>query len=183
MSLPNPFGPVTLAVDPRHARPQLFTIITQQGETTFTGVLATVGTSQTADHTHPVTSNVRAAGQLLPALPSRRFAAKGERCNACRWFEVSIYVVEDGVARTHDSVGHYAPGREYVVHTVGQSRVPEEKTFQRVMRTTSAFELVEFLTVRKPGDTFLPEPSARALARLADVYDDVREAYVNRAVM
>ncbi len=157
-----------VAPDPRRATPTRYVIITRDGESSFAGVLAAAVSSASNDHNHPTTVPSVVDGNHLD-VPC--FAGRGQRCNACRWFEVRLYVIEGDRSR------------EYVVHTVGMSRVPGEVPYQRVRRTTSAYELVEFLTVRKTANVFLPPSSARALARLAEFYDDVRDAYVNRAVI
>lgn len=48
--------------------------------------------------------------------------------------------------------------------------------------TPSAYELVEILTVKNAPEPYIPLPSARALAQAASKDDDVREAYIDRAV-
>lgn len=99
----------------------------------------------------------------------QRSAEKRERCSACRWFSADIYVTDQG---------------RYVVHTIGDSSVYGEKRFSRVSETSSALEIVELLTVRRPNEKpFMTSQSARALAQAASVDDDIYEAYVNRAVV
>lgn len=116
-------------------------------------------------------------GALIGASSSRGdehshaadYALRGSRCSACRWFSVDIYVRPDG---------------SYVVHTVGDTVVPGERRFSRVSETTSGYEVVELLTVRKPGnEPFITAQSARALAQASSVDDGVRDAYVDRAVI
>lgn len=85
-----------------------------------------------------------------------------------RWFEVDIY--------SHSEGG-------WIVHTQGRSVIDGERTLTRIVQTSSAFEIVELLTVNHGGRQFLPSQSARALAQAAQWDDDVRDAYVNRAVI
>lgn len=87
--------------------------------------------------------------------------------NKDRWFEVDIY-------RTRN---------DYVVYTQGKTRVAGEVTFVRVARTTSAFEILELLTVQHNGKIYLPRQSSRALSQAAQWDDDIRDAYINRAVV
>lgn len=123
----------------------------------FTGRIIGAGTSESRDHNHP-------GDYMTPGI------ASGERrlkCSACRWQETTIFVTDDD---------------RFVVHTVGRSIVPGESDRHRVTFTSSAYEIVEVLTVKGNKEPFLPDPSARALAQAAAVDDDVQEAYVNRAV-
>jgi hypothetical protein len=108
---------------------------------------------------------------------AEEFAAKGEKCSACRWFEVAIYLPD----KTED----------YILHTIGRTRVPSENDWGRVRETVSAYELIELLTVRpRPragfedveGRKFLPEASARVLAQAAEFDEGIKEAYVARKV-
>jgi hypothetical protein len=138
-----------------------FTITTaQQGTTTFNGEVLGQAGSYDPRHTH--------TGDFLPDTQSVP-GSKKLSCSACRWFEVTLY--DD-----HDA-------DEYVVHTVGRSILPGEIDYARVSRTSSAYEVVEILTVRQKGSTFIAAPSLRALAQAAAVDDDMRDAYVNRAVV
>lgn len=96
---------------------------------------------------------------------------KGHKCSRCRWFEIQIF-------KTYD---------DYVVWTLGRSDIAGEATHHRLVRTPSAWEVVEILTVRqnngeRDAQAFLPVPSARALALASAYDDDIKEAYVNRAV-
>jgi hypothetical protein len=110
---------------------------------------------------------------------THRTAQPGERCSACRWFSVAIY----RSYRESDTGSGLKP-HGYVVHTVGGSSIPGEKRFSRVTQTTSAYEILEVLTVRRSDAApFMTPQSARALAQAADVDDAIREAYVNRAVV
>lgn len=115
--------------------------------------------------------------------PGTEYAPRNVKCSACRWLEVTIYLRRNGDPSTND-----APTYDYVIHTLGASDVPGEIDFVRLWETSSAFEVVELLTVRRnraPGntETFIPVQHARALAQAASIDDEIREAYVNRAVV
>lgn len=92
-----------------------------------------------------------------------------------RWFEVAIYVDEDG---------------EYVVHTTGRTTHESETDRYRIVRTRSAFDVIELLTVRRVSQReahatkgratapYVPVASLRALAQSADRDAKIREAYL-----
>ena len=84
-----------------------------------------------------------------------------------RWFEVEIYLDVNG---------------EFVVYTVGRTLVPDETSRYRIARTRSAYKVVELLTVVNNGKMYIPRQSSRALSEAAQFNDDIRDAYVNRAV-
>jgi hypothetical protein len=120
----------------------------------FEGALIGVSSSRGNEHSH---------------VGRTQYAVRGVRCSACRWFSVEIYL---------------RPDDSYVVHTVGDTIVPDERRLARVTATTSGYEVVEILTVRKPGaEPFITAQSARALAQASSVDDGIREAYVDRAVI
>lgn len=97
-----------------------------------------------------------------------RWSKRGERCSACRWFTVDLYLTSDG---------------GYVVHTVGETIVPGEQRLSRVTKTGSPFAVIEAMTVRRPNqEPYLTPQSQRVLAEAAELDDGIREAYVNRAV-
>jgi hypothetical protein len=125
----------------------------REGETfSFHGVALGAGTSQRDSHNHP-----------------GDYPNPGQKCSACRWYEVTIYISDD---------------EKFIVHTTGDSKVPGEKRFSRIIETDSAFEVVEILVVRKrDNDPYLPAQAARALAQAAEIDDRIREAYINRAVV
>jgi hypothetical protein len=84
-----------------------------------------------------------------------------------------------------DDCGSEEPSARYLVLTYGRSRVPGETDKRRAAWTNSGFEVVEFLVQRDRGRSrapFLPAASARVLAQAAEWDDDIREAFVNRAV-
>lgn len=142
----------------------------------------------TIDRLHPETEQtigtLRFEGWIIGAATSRqrvhrshgdeRFAPRKVKCSACRWNEVTIYV------RQHPEDNNRF---DYVVVTVGASEVPGEVDLQTITETSSAFEVLEALTVRpRSGAPFLPGQYASALAQAASRDDDLREAYLNRAV-
>jgi hypothetical protein len=138
----------------------------QQGTVTFFGSLIGHATSEATRHNH--------AGETLAPTGHSDRDRKGPRpsCSACRWFEAELYqeIYQGQVSG-------------YVIHTIGRSIVPGEIDYARVLKTDSAFEVVELMTVRQKGAVFLPAPSSRALAQASSVDDDIREAYINRAVV
>lgn len=150
---------------PRFATGQLHHItFTAEGrEYDFEGRLLAVVSSQKLTHNDAPHTD---AGGTVP---------RGVTCSACRWIELTIY------SRAVD--------RAYVVVRVGRSRAPGEHTLERVLETTSAYEVVEFLTVRRPpggdrpAETFMPPQHARALAAASQFDIPLRDAYVNRAVV
>lgn len=91
-----------------------------------------------------------------------------EHPNKLRWFEVDLYITNDG---------------EYFIHTQGKSSIEGEITYVRIAQTRSAFEVVELVTVNHKGKIYIPRQSSRALAQAAQWDDDIRDAYVNRAVV
>jgi hypothetical protein len=129
----------------------------QQGTVTFTGTLLGHASSESRFHNHDtdyVSSGFDGNGRKI-------------KCSACRWHEATIYRDENG---------------GFVLHTVGRTIIPGEVDFAKVSRTTSAYELEEMMVVR--GDKpYRPRTSAQALAQAAALDEDIRDAYVNRAVV
>jgi hypothetical protein len=123
-----------------------------------------------------------------------RFVKRGERCNACRWFEVRIFrevrppddadLPADWSVRP--DVLRRATAGDYVLHTTGMSVVDGEVPLYKHEVTASSFSVVEYLTTRRVGtqgpEAFLARPSARALAEAAEYDVGLRDAYINRAV-
>lgn len=111
------------------------------------------------------------------------FARPGKRCSACRWFEAYIYRVDKV---HHDALPLLLPSEfteRYAVVTVGFSVVPGERPYIRATFTSSGYEVVELLTIRKSGEEpFMPVVSARALSQAAEDDRSIRDAYINRAV-
>lgn len=136
-----------------------FTLHTETGDHTFTGEVLGTATSEARNHNHD--SDFLSA--TTPPVEGRR-----AKCSACRWLETTIYATDNG---------------KFVIHTNGRSIVPGEKDYVRVTFTESAYEVVEILTVKGQKEPFIPAPSARALAQAASVDEDMRDAYVERAVV
>lgn len=120
-------------------------------------------------------------GTILRVLGQHLGHGTSEQAGKDRWFEVDIYLTATG----------------YIVHTQGKSSRVGEHTLSRIRHTSSAFELIEILTVKRciidgrhtcdiPSHEkrlYLPRQSSHALAQAAQWDDDVRDAYVNRAVL
>lgn len=85
-----------------------------------------------------------------------------------RWTEVDIYREKE-------------TGKFYV-HVIGATTLSGETTRYRLDQTMSPYEIIELLTAHVGGRSYIPRQSARALAQAAQWDDDVRDAYVNRAV-
>jgi len=100
------------------------------------------------------------------------FAARGEKCSACRWFECRIFRVDPRHSR----------GNNYAVHTQGPSLVPGEFVKCRIAFAQTGYEVIELLTVRQSNSVFLPAASSRAIAQAAGLDRDIETAYINRAV-
>lgn len=117
---------------------------------------------------------VRVLGTVLAHGTSRRdehndhpgeFVAGGERCSACRWFEVTIVSVladvhpdtpaEREPCRCPDRIdgeqqfhcGLEPPSGRYLVVTAGRTVVPGETDFRRAEFSDSPFEVIELLRV------------------------------------
>lgn len=159
----------------------------------FQGRLIGFATSCREEHTHPTTE----AGVT-------RYVSVGDRCSACRWFEVRIFVVDheytedctcdanedsdlDGEDTDDDELHDAECGiidarARYLVVTYGITTVPGESHKRRAVWTNSAFEIIEILTQRNGGTSFLPATSARVIAQAASSDEAIRDAYINRAV-
>lgn len=127
----------------------------------FAGALLAYGSSESGDHRDH---------------PNSDFAPKGVKCSACRWLEVELYRKFPDSANDDDGQGN-----TYVVVTRGPSIVPEERDYEKITFTESAYEVVEVLTVRKTRgtqSTFLPPQHARALAQAAAHDDGLKDAYL-----
>lgn len=132
--------------------------------------------------TERVTGTLEFDGVVLGTASSQQSGHRGHpnedyarerhvKCSACRWTEGTLY------RRYTDA------GSDYVVVTLGVSEVPEEIDLQTITETSSAYEVLEVLTVRpRNGSPFIPPPYARVLAQASAVDDDIRDAYLNRAV-
>lgn len=126
--------------------------------------------------------------------PGSAAARPGERCSACRWFEVELLLVGEllvagctcgaadapgerpGLPALHRSAcGRESPPGRFLVVTRGVSRVPGEDTLRRAVWTDSAFEVVELLVDRRTGR--MPGTSARVVAQAAAYDAEMRAAY------
>lgn len=204
----------TSAADPELARTLLRceSALAEQTEAVATsaeaGVTAAPVRSATAVTVAKLTEYLRklraaaAADSSPDALAqAHRYAERGQRCSACRWFECGIYAVEheyatddvctcgaspggvfDDAHEHTDACGAVPARARYAVVTYGLTLVPGELTKRRVTWTDSAFEVIEVLTQRNRQGAFLPATSARALAQAAPWDAALRDAYVNRAV-
>lgn len=129
----------------------------QQGTWNFKGSMLGVATSEGDYHNHDTDY----------VLPGKDANGRKNKCSACRWHEVAIYLTSED---------------DFVLHTIGKTIVPGEIDYARLARTSSAFELLELVIVRA-NPPYLPRTSAQALAQAADKDDRIREAYINRAVV
>jgi hypothetical protein len=110
----------------------------------------------------------RANSSRLEHNHSTSYVRKGDRCSTCRYTEVRLF----------------RDGATYVLVTLGMTIIPGEQIISRIRFLTSPFEVVEVLTVRKPGrEPFLPKSAALTLAQAADLDEGIADAYVNRAVV
>lgn len=98
--------------------------------------------------------------------PEGRFAVPGDRCSACRWFEVRIYAVQDPTERPAHRQPRTTAG--YYIETVGRSIVPGEVDRRRVRRVFEPHRVVSTLVTEQEDRVFLPYPSRVALDLAAD---------------
>lgn len=150
---------------PTIAKPYIFRLEVEKQKYQFAGVMLAYGSSESGDHRdHPNTT----------------YAPKGVKCSACRWLEVELYL------KYPDQVNDdQQQGNVYVVVTRGPSIIPEERDYEKITFTESAYEVVEVLTVRKTRgvqSTFLPPQHARALAQAAAHDDGLKDAYLQAVV-
>lgn len=150
--------PVNLPDESDVGRVDTWTIVS--GDTTFAVHARFLGmsTSFIKEHNHP----------------TNRSARVNERCRACRWFEPRIFREVGGQQR-------------YLVHRTGHSIVAGEETFTSFEWVVGAYKVIEVMTTRRNGNStrtapFLTHPAARVLAQAASYDDDMRDAYINRAV-
>jgi hypothetical protein len=111
-----------------------------------------------------------------------RHASRGDRCSACRWFEVRIFRAHYERVGGNEQGDWDEPSGQYLVVTYGLSSVPGEVAKRRILFTNSPFSVLEMLTQRRNNVAFLPATSARVLSEAAALDDDLADAYVNRAV-
>lgn len=98
------------------------------------------------------------------------YAAKGDRCSACRWVELRLFRLRGG---------------DYALHKAGRSIVPGEVTLCRVELLSGPNEVLEALIKRdrRPGRraAYLPMASAKLLGQASDRDRRLRVAYLDRA--
>lgn len=88
----------------------------------------------------------------------------GEKCTACRWFELRIFDDVDSDC--------------YILLYSGRSIVPSESQRFRVERVYTAYELIEAVTVKREGTPqYLSVPAVRALSQAAGFDTDIAAAY------
>lgn len=140
-----------------------------------------LGTSHTSNHSdHRTRDHDRS-----------EYVRRGERCNACRWFEARIFrelELPDGVASLEElDDPTQARLGQYIIHNAGMSIVPSEVALYRYEVTSSPYMVVELMTTRRVTDgkpqVFLAKPSAHALASAAEYDPALRGAYLDRAVV
>lgn len=95
-----------------------------------------------------------------------RTARRGERCSACRWLEVRIYVDEDARVKRARESGNTQGG--YVLETIGRSEVDGEHNRYRTRMFHDPFLVVAKLTKRVDDSTFLPIVAQEALEEAAE---------------
>jgi len=147
------------------------------------GRLLGYGTSHREEHSHP-TRGCDADADAGADVGDVTYAAPGERCSACRWFEVRVLAADEELTES----GGAEPARaRYLVLTYGRSLVPGEVDKRRAEWTDSPYEVLELLTQRRGGASgrstrpFLPQTSARVLAQAAAWDAGLRDAYRGRA--
>ena len=108
-------------------------------------------------------------------VDGKPYARPGERCGACRWFEVRIFRVG------RDEPEHAG---NFVIHYTGATVVPDEVNRSRVAYADGGHALIEQAVSRNLEEqrVFITPPMARALAMAAKYDADAEHAWVNRAV-
>lgn len=123
--------------------------------------------------------------------PRTRYVRRGDRCNACRWFEIRIFrelELPPGV-ESIERVLDPAQVRlgNYIMHSSGMSIVDGEVPLMRYEATASPFQVIESMTTRRVTtesgpQVYLAKPAARALAEASGYDQQLADAYINRAV-
>lgn len=144
-----------------------WSVATQAATMTFLGRLLGRGTTETDMH------RGHAEGE---------HAQRGQRCSACRWYECTIYEIDNDGEQM-----------KFLVHTQGDTRVPGESLIPRAMFSTTATGVVDLLVQKQP--LARPDPydretwtwskprlsrSARMALEQASVFnDEIRQAIAN----
>lgn len=131
-----------------------FTVSGRNDETlTFTGQLLGFASSHNDEH----------------SVHKSQYAPPGWKCSACRWFEVGIYKLHGEDLET------FAP-HKYIIHTRGQTSVPNETVFGRIKRVESVWKVLNALTQWVNNTPRLPEVSLIALEDAAEWDEDLDKA-------
>lgn len=112
----------------------------------FNGRLIGSATSREIEHNHP----------------GDRTAVRGERCSACRWFEVRIYIDE----RAREQRDRRDGG--YVLETVGRTKVAGENDRFRTRLFHDPWMVIAKLVKRMGDNTFLPTVAQVALEQAGE---------------
>jgi hypothetical protein len=136
----------------------------------FTGRLLGIGSSYRPYHTHP-------EGTYADRPTT---ASSSKKCSACRWFELRVFSVDEPIPGVSRQV-------RYLVYFAGVSVVPGEHQRCRYEAVSTAWEVIEAMTLRQrlasgESNVYLSTVASRALAMAAGHDADLREAYINRAV-
>lgn len=141
-------------------KPGTWTIADQHGQSvTITGELLGLGSSYRNRHQNH---------------PSTEFAPQRTHCSTCRWTEIRIFAVDSEEGNPHPL--------PYLVVKRGASAIPGETDFVEWEGLVAGDEVLEKLTTRRGGDTFLTAPASRALSQAAGFDPGMRDAWQNRAV-
>jgi len=108
--------------------------------------------------------------------PGEPFGMPGTRCRACRWIELSIYLVDAvyGVytpdTETAENETAEAPQGRYLVHKLGQSIVPGEIIKVNLYWTDKAIDVVKSLLYQGRLDGANRLVAARAAQNDPEIY-------------
>lgn len=152
----------------RDKNSRVYSLPDRSGEIIFTGELLANASSRVEQHSGHLTGD---------------FATKGDKCKACRWTETHIFRVTEDTSTNTLNMSLPTQRTKYLIHTMGPSIIPGEFIKCRTEWASTGHEVIELLTVRTPKATYLPAPSARALAQASGIDRRIEEAYVNRAVV
>lgn len=142
------------------------------------GALIGFASSKRNDHTHL---------PIDPVTNSPTYADTSQRCSACRWFEIRIFLVhnqygEECTCGSQTDLHQVACGEipvdgKYLILTYGITIVPNEETKRRASWTDSPYEIVELLTQSGSNGPFMPATSKRAFAQGAAFDSGMRDVY------
>lgn len=100
--------------------------------------------------------------------PGSDYAARGGKCQACRWLELMIFQELEQPDRP----------RRYLVVKIGASAVPGETERYTTTWAFSPDEVVVAVSTRQPGaQLVMSRPAQFALARAAGLDPEIRAAY------